>query len=290
MTMMHTGFRIGMVATTLLASAATLHAQAPPKELGWSFTGRLTTVFTSGNSESSTFGVGSTLKHVGRSSEFKFESGAVRTESGITTRRAIGTPANHRVDEETVRKKTAEALFARARNDLSLGSTFVVFAGADWLRNTFAGIDSRFLIAAGAGNVWADNEQFRFKTDYGITYTFQQDVVENPFVKQKFPGLRVSYDLMRQLTTSTKFESALITDLNIDNTDDVRADFSNALSISINSVFAFKPALQLLWRNDPALTAIDLFANDGTPTGQTVLTPLQKLDSFLNLALVVTLK
>jgi len=73
-------------------------------------------------------------------------------------------------------------------------------------------------------------------------------------------------------------------------TDDVRADFTNSLSIAINSMFAFKPSLQLSWRNDPALTQIDLFAANGAPTGEKVLVPLQKLDSFINLALVVTLK
>ena len=70
----------------------------------------------------------------------------------------------------------------------------------------------------------------------------------------------------------------------------VHADFTNSLSIAINSMFAFKPSVQLVWRNDPALTQIDLFAANGTPTGEKVLVPLQKLDSFINLALVVTLK
>jgi putative salt-induced outer membrane protein YdiY len=265
-------------------------AQAPAKELGWSFTGRLTTVFTGGNSESSTFGLGGTVRNVAKSGAFKVESGAIRTESGLTTRRAIGSTASFRVDEQTTYEKTAEALFARGRYDLNVNSHFIVFAGVDWLRNTFSGIDSRFLIAAGAGNSWSDTDTFRFKTDYGLTYTFQQDVVENPFIKQNFPGLRVSYDLMRQLTASTRFESGLITDLNIDNTDDLRADFTNALSIAINSMFAFKPSLQLSWRNNPALTQVDLFAANGTPTGDKVLVPLQKLDSFINLALVVTLK
>ena len=42
----------------LLARPVPATAQA--KELGWSFTGRLTTVFTGGNSDSNTFGIAST--------------------------------------------------------------------------------------------------------------------------------------------------------------------------------------------------------------------------------------
>jgi hypothetical protein len=251
--------------------------------------GRFTTVFTSGNSESNTFGLGATVRYIHPSYEFKFESGALRTDSGIKERRAIGTDSVFSIEEETVWEKTAEAYFARARYDRDLSDAFLVFVGADWLRNTFSGIDSRFLVAIGAGNTWAEAEDFRFKTDLGLTYTFQQDVVTNPFAKTNFPGIRASWTLMRTFTASTKLESSLVADLNIENTDDLRVDFKNALSIAINNSLAFEPSLQLQWRNDPALKQIDLFAPDGTPTGRKVRTPLRKLDSFFNVALVVTL-
>jgi hypothetical protein len=102
-------------------------------------------------------GIASTVRHVGQSGEFRFENGAVRTESGITTRHAIRSTGSFRVDEETSFRKTAEAFFARSRYDRNVNSHFIVFAGIDWLRNTFAGIDSRFLIAVGAGSSWADS-------------------------------------------------------------------------------------------------------------------------------------
>jgi putative salt-induced outer membrane protein YdiY len=279
-----------MVALCLGIPAADADCQvAAADSMRWYYTAKLTAVWAAGNSESSTFGVGSTLRNLRQRSEMRFDFGALRTESGIRTRRAIGSSTSYRVEETTDREKTAETYFLRNRYDRRLSDRFVLFVGGDWLRNTFAGIDSRLLVAIGAGNVWAASDAFRFKTDYGLTYSFQQDVVENPFIKNNFPGVRFSWDLLWTLTGTTKFESVLIGDLNIDNTEDLRFDFTNGLPVSISSVVALKPSLQLLWRNEPALTEIDLFTSAGGSTGSKVLVPLEKLDSFFTMALVITL-
>lgn len=269
-------------------TTAAASAQTEP-ERGWSFTGQLTSVWTEGNAESSTFGLASTLRHLAARSELKLEAGGIRTESSLKTRRAIGTTGAFAIEEEKVRRKTAEAMFTRARYDRTIAPGFLVFAGADALRNTFTGINSRVVASAGAGNVWSDTERFKFKTDYGVTYTVQEDVVDNPDVKSNFPGARISWDLRRLLTATTRFESVLISDFNLAETDDVRADLTNSVSVMVSSAISLKPSLQLLWRNRPALTEIPLFAADGTPTGLTVTGPLENTDVFFTLALVVTL-
>jgi hypothetical protein len=116
------------------------------------------------------------------------------------------------------------------------------------------------------------------------------DQVDNPFMKSSFPGVGFSWDLMRTLTSTTKWESGLISDLNVDETDDLRFDFMNAVSVAVSTRIGRKPSLQLLWRNQPSLTEIPVFLpGTGTPTGQSVLVPLEKLDTFFTLALVVTL-
>ena len=234
------------------------------KSYGWFFEGKLAGLWAGGNSESTTFGLGATIKHIWESSELRFDLGGTRTESGLTTRTAVGTASSFEVKEETKTEKTAEIIFARGRYDHNFSEHFYAFGGLDWLRNRFAGIESRFLIAAGVGNTWLKEEDIRFKTDYSFTYSFQNDVVENPFAKTKFPGVRFSYDFWYKLTASTEFESIFIADWNLDNTKDVRIDFTNSLPITISEMFTLKPSLQLLWRNEPALTEIDLFASDGT--------------------------
>ena len=257
------------------------------EKLGWFFTAELTYVLTAGNSQASTMGGDFTLRHVWERDELKFEGGAIRSQTTFTTRTAVGTEESFQVNEVKNTETTAEAFYLRGRYDRKLSERFFLFGGADWLRNTFSGIDSRMLFALGAGNSWADNDRTRFRTDYSFTYTFQGDVVENPFVKTKFPGARLAYDFWWQLTESTEFTSVLISDWNLRDTDDIRLDFTNALPISISSNLAFKPSVQLLWRNTPSLTTVPLFDTPGGNETGTVAVPLGKLDTFFRMALVV---
>ena len=272
----------------LLAQPVSLAAQAEP-ETGWKFSGQLTGVWTSGNAESSTFGAGLTIRHKSSVSELKLEGGGIRTDASKTTRRAVGSPTAYRIEEEEIRETTAETYFTRARYDRIGTAGMVVFFGADVLRNTFAGIDSRVLMAAGAGKLWIDNETARFKMDVGVTYTFQDDIVNNPFLKSSFPGTRLTAELQRKMTSTTRLETMLVSDLNFSDTNDLRTDWTTALPVTVSTAISLKPAVQLLWRNQPALREVALFNEDGTAANAVVTQPFEKLDTLFTLALVVTL-
>ena len=280
---------ITMIALALgMGALSTQEARAQDDtERGWSFTSELSGVWTAGNSKTTTWGLGATVEYAWAHAIAKIEGGAVRSQSTLTTRSAVGTSDNFTLNEETVTEKTAEAYGVRGRYDYNFSPVFFAFGGGDWLRNTFSGIDSRLLLAAGAGNTWTTTDRVKFKTDYSATYTFQEDVVENPFVKTNFPGVRLGYDFWWKLTGSTEFTSVFVGDLNLDNTDDIRLDVKNSLPIAISSVLAFKPSLEILWRNEPSLTEVPLFNPDGSETGESVAVPLKKLDSLFKVALVV---
>jgi len=279
-----------MLLIVLLISSINVFSQDDAeKKLGWFFEGKLAGFWSGGNSESFTVGLGATLKHIWTNSELRFDAGGTQTKSTLTTRTAVGTTDNYEINEQSKTEKTAEIIFARGRYDYNFTENFYALGGIDWLRNRFAGIDSRTLIAVGVGNKWVDNNDVRFKTDYSFTYSFQNDVVENPFAKTNFPGVRFAYDFWYNLTASTEFESIFTADWNLDNTKDVRIDFYNALPIKISEIFTLKPSMQLLWRNEPSLTEVNLFSTGGTPAGSTVLIPLKKLDSLFSLTLVVSL-
>lgn len=134
-----------IITTTLVLLAQPARAQDAPPD-GWSFKGELTSVLSMGNAEAFTFGLGSTLENRRGKNLLKFEVGGLRTESTIVTRQARGTPLAYVIVVEEDREKTAEAYFARARYDRTIGDRFFVSGGVDWLRNTFAGIDSRSLV------------------------------------------------------------------------------------------------------------------------------------------------
>ena len=279
-----------LLAAVALAGAANPAIAQDEKETGWFFTADFTAVWTGGNSESNTFGTKGTLLRVWTQSLLKLEAGGTQTESSIKTRTAIGdSPTDFIVDEQKVTEKTAELYFGTARYDHQIHKRFLVFSGVDWLRNTFAGIDNRFLVAAGAGNTWSDNEKTRFLTDYSFTYTFQEEVVNNPITKNEFPGLRLGYDFWWKVSESTNFTSVFVGDFNLDNTDDIRVDMKFTLPVSISGQLALEPAFRFLWRNDPALTEVPLFTTAGADTGDKVLVPLEELDTFFTLALVVSI-
>ena len=273
------------VVLALLAASPAL-AQDDEKDLGWAFAAELGSLWTGGNQETFSLAADGKLEYVWPVSRFRFELGGFTTESSLTTTTAVGAGQDDfEVFDETVTEKTAETYYSRARYDRDIGSRFYVFGAGDWLRNTFAGIDSRFLLSAGAGTLWVDGDRVRFSTDYAVTYTFEENVVGDPATSSEFAGLRLAYEFNWNLTESTNFESTLTGDFNLDDTDDIRLDWYNGLPIDISSVLAFKPSIRLLWRNDPALQEVPLFDGGGNATG-TVFAPLQKLDTFFNLALI----
>lgn len=279
------------LATAILVSlaAGAPVAVAAEEVPGWYLDAELALVNTSGNSETSTLGMGAKLRRLWTKSELTFTGGATSTESSLITRTATGSLTDFQVNEDKVTTKTAELYYLRGWYKYNFSPKFFAYTGADWLSNRFAGIDSRVLIAMGAGNTWKDTESLKFDTFYSFTYTFQDDVVENPFNKADFPGLRLGYNLKAQLSSTTEFQSVLIGDLNLDNSDDIRFDWYNALPVSISETLQLKPAIQLLWLNQPALTNVPLLDGAGVPTGDTVTTPLEKLDTIFTLALVVKL-
>ena len=271
-----------IIGVLTLALAVPVLAQDEPPPSPWSFEAEFSLVSATGNQETMTYGLGTKLGYARDKSAVLVEAGGILQESSVITRTAAGDSSSYTVQESKTTDRTAEAYYARGRYDYKVSDKMFFLAGVDWLRNTFAGIDSRTLLSAGAGRTWVENEKVKFLTTASATYTFQQDVVENPFVKTDFAGLRATYEFWTQITESTEFKSELTADFNLDNSDDVRLNFYNAMPISVSSKIAFKPSLRLLWRNQPSLTTVALSPGPGT-----VAVPLDKLDAFGAVSLIV---
>ena len=268
----------GLVLGASLLFSAELAAQ-DERPLGWTDVAELTFVLTSGNASASTLGLKNTAERLWEKTSFKFSAGAVRTESGLTTRTAVGTPENFTVTEDTQSEVTAENYFLNGRLDRSLSDASFLFGGVDWNRNTFAGIQNRYGLVAGAGRSWVEKETSRFKTDLGLTYTIQDDVIENPDVEDSFLGIRGSYDFFHKLTETTDLTSGLVLDENLNETDDFRANWTNAIAVAMSERLALKASFQILYDHDPALTTV--------PLGDVeVLTPLGKGDTAFTVAIV----
>ena len=260
--------------------------QAQDDAFTWENATELSFVSTGGNASSSTLGLKAALTGTGGANTFKLEVGGIRAASNLTDRVANGTPGNFDITETTTNELIAESYFARGRYERAFGSSFAFF-GSGWDRNTFAGIQNRYAFVGGVGRSWTDTENGRFQTDVGLTYTIQKDVEPDPTGDDAFGGWQVSADAMRRLSATTEFTSHLVIDNNLERTEDLRADWVNALSVSINSTLALKTSLQLLWDNQPSLISVPLLTG-GLPSGS-VTTTGDELDSVFTLTLVITL-
>lgn len=252
-------------------------AQEPEKR--WKDVAELTFVMTGGNAKASTLGFKNTLDHSWSSGSLQLSVGGIRTRTGTVTRTATGTPDNYEVTKTTDMETSAESYFAKSRVDRKLSERSFLFAGAGWDRNTFAGVDNRYAFVAGGGRTWFDEETRKLKTDLGLTYTIQDDVVEDPAADRHFAGVRGSYEYSRALTESTDIASVLVADQNLKETSDFRADWINSVSVAMSERLALKTAFRVLYDKSPALVAVPL--GDGE-----VLTPLGKVDTVFTVAVV----
>jgi putative salt-induced outer membrane protein YdiY len=267
-----------------LPVAAPALAEDPPK-LGWSDTAEFSYVQTAGNSESSTLGLNNRLARRWENALFAFKLGAIRAESTTFERSAIGTIDDYYVDEQATSALTAENYYLNAQYDRKISDRLVWNAGAGWDRNTFAGIENRYAVFAGLGNVWINKETVKFKTDYSVTYTQRDEVVDDPSREENFAGFRFAWDYLNKFGDATTFTNTLVLDDNLQEMSDWRGDTTFAVAVAMSKTLALKASLRFLYANEPAKEELALVP--GTEENPTVLVPLEKLDTIFTTSLVV---
>jgi putative salt-induced outer membrane protein YdiY len=260
---------------------------APPT--AWSDTAEFSYVATSGNSESSTLGFKNTLGRKWDDSSFELKAAAIRAENTTITRTAVGSPASFFVIEDKDTALSAESYLLAGRFDRKVSERFFWFAGAGWSRNRFSGIENRYEAAGGVGNIWVDSERSMFRTDYALSYTKEEDVVEAPDFKDNFGGFRFSSKYEQKIGTGTTYLNETVIDENLSDTSDLRATMLNSLAVAMSKRLALKVSLQWLYDHQPAFRQIDLL--DAPPPGGlkigTVLDQLDTLDTIFTTSLVV---
>jgi len=274
-----------------IAAAPPACAQDKPAADGkWSDTAEFSYVAIAGNSEATTLGFKNTLGRKWEKSSFELKAGGVRAETTTKTRVAVGPDRNSfSVIEEKDTVLNAENYFLGGRFDHTISGRLFWFAGAGWSRNRFAGVENRYETAGGLGNLWIDTDRTKFRTDYAVSYTKEDDIVQSPNVKDKFAGFRVSSKYEHKLGDSTTFVNDLAIDENLDDTTDLRGNMINSVAVSMSKRLALKVSLQWLYDHQPAFQQIDLL-NAPPPVGvktDTVLDQLDTLDTIFTASLVV---
>lgn len=253
----------------------------------WSASTEFSFVRTGGNAESSTFGIATTVTRSWDRTEVKIEVGGIRTRSTRYRRVAIGTEADYRVEDNAESDISAEHYNGQVRLDRRFSERTAVFGQSGWTRNTFSGIRHRLVNVLGVSTRWAASDTQRLRTAYGLTHTVQQDVVPDPEADGRFLGLRLSSEYWRKLTESAEWTSNLVMDGNGDDPSDLRADWTNSLSVAMNEHLGLKTSLRTTFDNQPALARVPLMSAAGAEAGS-VLIPRRELDRVFTVALVVS--
>ena len=280
--------RSGPILVALTFATVIASPVAAQEPITWEGATELSFVSTGGNASSSTLGLKAALTGKKNANVFRLEMGGVRSETGTTTRTATGTIASHTINETTVSLVTAASYFAKGRYDREFGQMFA-FTGAGWDRNTFSGIQNRYALVAGVGRTFVDGDNGHLKADVGATYTIQKDVDPAPGADEGFGGLRFGLDAKRKLSETAEYLSALTVDENVEDTKDLRADWTHSIAVALSERLALKTSVQLLYDNQPSLLGVPLVDAGGLPTGSMVSTPGDKVDRILTLTLVIKL-
>ena len=265
------------------ASAQLPQIPLPPE---WSNSSEFSFIQTRGNTESTTFGLANELIAEWESTEIKLEVGALRTNTTRFKRSAVGTTENYQLEEESETRVSAENYHIRFRSDREYSERSSIFGQLGWARNTFTGIDARYVLVGGMSTRWMEDEIHQLRSSYGLTFTAQDDVVPNPDAASTFIGLQVSGEYEVQLTDNTELKSTLVVDENGFDLADLRADWVTTLGVSMSDHFGLQAKFQYLFDNRPSLVDVPLTSEQGESAGKVPI-PLDKSDRVLTMALVV---
>jgi putative salt-induced outer membrane protein YdiY len=277
---MHTMFALIALLIVFQLTAGT--ARAEEEDRAWSDVAEFSWVQTAGNSETSTFGFKNTLARSWEKSSFTFKAGGIRAEATTKTYTASGVdPVVFEITEATT--TSAENYYLNGRYDRKITDRFFWYSGAGWDRNIPAGISNRYMAIAGVGNIWFDGDDMKFRTDYALTYTDQEDEAEQAGVDYSFLGARFSWEYLNKFSENTTYENLLVLDFNLEETSDYRADMINSVAVAMNSHLALKVSLQWLYDNRPSF--INVVRLDPPP--DTAAFELDSLDTQFIASLVV---
>jgi putative salt-induced outer membrane protein YdiY len=283
--------------TAAIPAAAQDAPAAPPAEQlpKWTDLGELGWVATSGNSESSSFSLKNTLARKGERDLFELKLGAIKVTTSDIRLYAVQDPGggDPTREEDKDSRTTAENYFLTGRYDHDIAGRMFWFAGAGWDRNTFAGIENRYVAFAGVGHNWFEGERRKWRTDYSVSGTKQENVVDDPDFDDTFVGVRLTSTFLQKFGDgdSGAYGNDTIIDENLSETSDWRVDMTNWVALNMTGHLALKVSLQWLYDNLPSLKEVNLYpptdpGGTGPPIG-TTLVELDDLDSIFTTALVI---
>jgi putative salt-induced outer membrane protein YdiY len=254
----------------------------------WTHAVEFSFVLTSGNSETLSLGFDYELEGKWERQAFELKLGALRVEDTERDRFAVGSADDFTVESTEDSELTAEAYEVGMRYDRKFSERNDWFVGGSWYRNEVSGISNRTTGVAGIATRWKEGERARFRTDAGLTWTHQGDLIESPSRDDSWAGFRFGWELWTKVGRNGEYGNELGFDLNFGESDDSRLDLTNWFAAAITERLSLKVSHRILWDGLPSLEEVDLYDPEdlGTPV-DAVLVELDSVDTVLNASLVI---
>ncbi|MEN8165343.1 MAG: DUF481 domain-containing protein [Acidobacteriota bacterium] len=217
---------------TALVSPSAFAEEAPEAEAPeplWTGNAALSYVSTTGNTDTSTFGLD--FSFVRRPTPWGFEA------YGSFNR------------AEDTGELTAERYIVGVRGTRALNDRWTLFAGLSGEQDEFAGFDMRTLLEAGATYKAVDNGKIFLSFDGGLTYTDEDRIEPEPDVS--YMGGLAAVHFAWTISETAKLTEDLTYYPNFDDSADWRLASITALEASLTDLFGLRLSYEYRFRNEP---------------------------------------
>jgi len=209
-----------------------LAAQEPPAPAAppplWSGQGELSFVSTSGNSDTQTLGVGVEAAYQPLPWSVAFKAAFVRNEA----------------DGE----EKASSFAAMLRGARAISPRLEAFARGDYLKNRFAGIQSRWSGEGGVAYALFPSPPQRLKAEAALGYTTERRVAAED---SSFPSGRIGLIYEWQISKSAVYSEELSFVEDLEDTGNWRIVNTGAVTADVTTVLALKLSFAILYSNEP---------------------------------------
>ena len=238
-------------------------------DLGWSSSGRISLVHNEGNGDFTAAGVDLSFHHQWAGSGLDLTLGTVQAHNRTLGRRAIGSPGSFRIEEniEESTIKESWALGFSYKHMLSRKFSWVTHGG--WERDEPWGFRNRYAFGMGLGVQSSTDSDNCLETIFSLTWNRQENLVNPTNSDPEFPGFRWVLGYNRPINEHASFNSSLSYFGNLDDPDDFRTDWSNAVTVSITDWLALEIEAQWKHGSKPPLELIPLLNPNGSSNQQT---------------------
>jgi putative salt-induced outer membrane protein len=222
-------FALSLVMVMAALPVIAQEAEEEEEEPIWKGSLGLSWLATSGNTDTSSFGL-----------DFGFDR---RPEPWGLSFAARG----NRAEDNGV--LTAENYFAAARAVRKLGERWEAFGGLQWSKDPFAGFDSQTVASVGATYIAVDSERHYLTFDGGLAYTWEDRVP--PAMDTDFAGGILGLNWEWKLSESAKLTERLMFYPNFDTSSDWRLTSVTGLEAAVNQWLALRLGFDVRHRNEP---------------------------------------